>query len=61
MMCGLKLALQKGFDSEPVHKSQKYLKIKIKSHESKINTNLHDNSVPKEGSHCVCLSVTLID
>ena len=60
-MCGIKLAIQKGLDSEPVCKSQKYLKIKIKSHEGKINTNFHDNSVPKEGSHCVYLSVTLID
>ena len=60
-MCGMKLAIQKGFDSEPVYKSEKYLKIEIKSFDGKINTNFHDYSVPKEGSHCVCLSGPLID
>lgn len=51
-MCGI---------SEPVYKSEKYLKIKIKSYDRKINTSFHDNSVPKESSHRVGLSVTLID
>ena len=51
-MCGI---------SEPVYKSEKYLKIKIKSYDSKINTSFHDNNVPKKGSHCVGLSKTIID
>ena len=51
-MCGI---------SEPVYKSEIYLKIKIRSHDRKINTSFHDNSVPKESSHCVGLSATLID
>ena len=40
--------MQKGFGSEPVYNN-------------KINTNFHDNEIPKEYSHCVCLSVILID
>ena len=27
----------------------------------KINTNFHNNKIPKEGSQCICLSVVLID
>lgn len=45
------------FHSEPVY-NEKYLKGKIKSYACKINTNFHDNGVPK-GFHCVCLSVAL--
>ena len=48
------------FDSEPVY-NKKYLKTKKKSYEVKINTNFHNDKVPKEDSSCVCLSVTLID
>ena len=52
--------IKKGFDSEPVY-NNKYLKTKIKSYEEKINTNLHNDNVPKEGSQYVCLSEILID
>ena len=52
--------MKKGFDSEPVY-NEKYLKTKIKSYDGKINTNFHDNGDHQEGSHCVCLSVILID
>ena len=51
---------RKEFDSEPVH-NENYLKAKIKSYNGKINTNFHNNIIPKEGSHCICLSVVLID
>ena len=34
-----KLAMQKGFDSEPVFKTEKHLKIKIKLYDGKLNTN----------------------
>ena len=27
----------------------------------KINTNFHNNKIPKKGSQCICLSVILID
>ena len=35
--------------------------IKVKSYNEKINTNVHDNKIPKEGSQFICLSVILID
>ena len=52
--------IKRGFDSEHVY-NQKYLKTKIKSCEGKINANFHNDKMPKEGSHCICLSVVLID
>ena len=33
----------------------------MKSCNGKINTNFKINKIPKEGSQCICLSVTLID
>ena len=53
-------SFKKEFDGEPVC-NEKYLKAKIKSYNGKINTNFHNNKIQKEGSHCVCLSVTLIN
>ena len=52
--------MKKGFDNEPVN-NKKYLKTKIKSYDGKISTNFNCNKIPKEGSHCTCLSVILID
>ena len=40
---------------------KKYLETKTTSYEGKLNRNFHDNGIPKEGSHCICLSVKLID
>ena len=37
---------KKEFDSEPVY-NEKYLKSIIKSYNVKINTNFHNNKVPK--------------
>ena len=45
----LKNSITKEFDSEPVC-IEKYLKAKVKSHNGKINTNFHNNKMPKEGS-----------
>ena len=39
----------------------KISKNKKKSYHEKINTNFHNNKLPKEGSQCICLSVILID
>ena len=47
------------FDSEPVY-NEKYLKAKVKSY-GKINTNFHNNKIPKEDSQRICLLVILID
>ena len=38
---------RKEFDSEPVY-NEKYLKAKIKSYNRKINTNFHNNKIPKK-------------
>ena len=56
----VKNRIRKEFDSEPVY-NEKYLKAKIKSYNGKINTNFHNNKIPKEGSQFICLSVILID
>ena len=32
-----------------------------KSYNSKVNTNVFENGMPKEGSHCICLSIVLSD
>ena len=56
----VKNSLKKEFDSEQVY-NEKYLKTKIKSHNGKINTNFHNNKIPKEGSQFIFLSVILID
>ena len=56
----VKNSVKKEFDSEPVYNA-KYLKAKIKSYNGKINTNFHNNEIPKEGSQFSCLSVILID
>ena len=53
-------SIKKGFNSEPVY-NDKYLKTKKKSYKAKINTNFHDDKVPKEGSQYICLSVILIE
>ena len=45
--------IDRGFDSESVYNKN----IKKK----KINTDFYNDKMPKEGSHCICLSVKLID
>ena len=47
-------------DSEPLY-NEKYLIAKIKSFNRKINSNFHNNNIPKEDSQCICLSVILIN
>ena len=37
------------FENKPVY-NKKSLKTKLESYNGKINTNLHNNKVPKEGS-----------
>ena len=45
----VKNIIKKEFDSEPVY-NEKYLIAKIKFYNGKINTNFHNNKIPKEGS-----------
>ena len=47
-------------DSKPIE-SEKYLKIKIKWYNDKINIIQSNDKTPKEGSHTTCLSMVLID
>ena len=62
MIFGKKLNIvsKKKFDSEPVY-NKKNLKDQIKSYNGKINTNFHNNKIPKEDSQYICLSLILID
>ena len=53
-------SIKNEFDNEPLC-NDKYLKTRIKPYNGKININFHNNKIPKEGSHCICLSVILID
>ena len=55
-----KNCLKKEFHSEPVY-NEKYLKAKMKSYNGKIDTNFHNNRIPKEGSQFIFLLVILID
>ena len=41
---------KKEFDGNPAYSNEKYTKTKIKSYNGKINTNFHNNKIPKEGS-----------
>ena len=52
--------IKKEFNSEPVY-NERYPKAKINSYKGKINTNFHNNKIPKEVSQSICLSVILID
>ena len=51
-------SIKEGFSSEYVY-SEKYLKIKRKSYDEKINTNFGSDKKTKEGFLCICLSVIL--
>ena len=45
-------SIKEEFNSEHVY-NDKYLKTKIKFYNGKINTNFHNNKIPKEGSQCI--------
>ena len=55
-----KNSITKEFSSEPVY-NEKYVKPKIKYYNEKINTNVHNNKIPKKVSQFICLSVVLIN
>ena len=52
--------LKKGINSERVY-NDKYIKIKIKIYNYRMNTNFQDNKIPKDNECCACLSVVLLD
>ena len=41
--------------------NEKYLKDKIKSYNRKINTNFHNNKIPKQSYKLIRVSLGLID
>ena len=50
------------FDSEPVYgDNDKYIKIKIKTYEDRLNTNFQGKTVPKENTSYKCLSLTVLE
>ena len=51
----VKNSIKKEFDSKPVY-NEKYLKANTKSYSGKINTNFHNNKIPREGSQFICFS-----
>ena len=56
----LENSLKKEFDSKRVY-NEKYLKVKIKSYNGKINTNFYNNKIRREGPQFIGLSVILMD
>ena len=51
---------KKEFDNNPVW-NEKYIKIKIQSYNGKVNTNFHNNKIPKEVSVYIWLSLIFLD
>ena len=47
-------------DSKPIY-NEKYLKVKVKYYNGKVNTNFHNNKTRKESFQYICLSIILID
>ena len=56
----VKNIIKKEFDSKPVY-NEKYLKAKIKWYNGNINTNFHNNKIPREGSQFIWSLVILED
>ena len=52
--------IKKEYHSESGY-NEKYVKCKTKSFNGRINTNFHNNKIPKEAFQFFCLSVILID
>ena len=51
-------SIKKELDGKPVN-YEKHLKTEIKSDVGKINTNFHNNKIPKESFQCICLTVVM--
>ena len=54
----VKNIIKKELDSKPVY-NEKYMKAKTNSYNGKINTNFHNNKIPRECSQFICLWVIL--
>ena len=54
----VKTGIKKELDNESAY-NETYLKAKIKSYNGKINTNFHNNKIPKEGSQFILIDSLL--
>ena len=55
-----KKSLNTRFHSQPIY-DDKYIKTKVKTFSSMINTLFSDNEIPKERNHYICIAPILID
>ena len=51
----------KGCQSIEYENEDKYIKTKIKIYDDRVNTNFHDQKVPKENTAYKCISLIMLD
>ena len=56
----IKISLNSKFHSQPIY-DDKYIKTKVKTFSSMINTLFSDKEIPKERNHYICISATCLD
>ena len=56
----IKKSLNIRFHSQPIY-DDKYMKTKVKTFSSMINTLFSGNEIPKERNHYICIAVICID
>ena len=56
----IKKSLNTRFHSQPIY-NDKYIKTKIKTFSSMINTLFSENEIPKERNHYICIAAICID
>ena len=56
----IKKSLGIKFHSQPIY-DDKYIKIKVKTYSSMINTLFSGNEIPKERNHYICIATICID
>ena len=55
----IKRSLNARFNSQPIY-DDKYIKTKVKTFSSMINTFFSENEIPKERNHYICIQVVMI-
>ena len=56
----IKKLLNKRFHSQPIYDA-KYIKTKVKTFSSMINTLFSGNEIPEERNHCICIAAICSD
>ena len=56
----IKNSLNLKYHSQPIY-DDKYIKTKVKTFNSMINTLFSGNETPKEKNHCICIAAICID